>query len=261
VILIGASFLFWSLKKTPNDLVSVLPVHWIRGPGRPPAPPESPVTGDAGGGGGGKPAELTPPTDGDLPEFSNTKPVIAPTTRIQVEPPSLPILETLPIDPRLQPVRQDITPTGLPSGSLGPASDGPGSDGGIGTGKRGGVGSGEGPGSGPGRNGIGGGPGGPGGKPRSAASPQLTSKPIPLNRPRPNYTEEARLLRVQGVIRASVLVGPDGAVKSVHLQNGLPAGLDEEAIRAAYEMRFRPAVSNGRPIETWVTLEIEFNLR
>jgi len=47
----------------------------------------------------------------------------------------------------------------------------------------------------------------------------------------------------------------------VRLQNGLPAGLDEEAVRAAYEMRFRPAVSNGRPIETWVTLEIEFNLR
>ena len=67
--------------------------------------------------------------------------------------------------------------------------------------------------------------------------------------------------RVQGVIRASVLVNSDGTVKLVRLQNGLPAGLDEEAIRAAYEMRFRPAVSNGRPIETWVILEIEFNLR
>jgi len=43
--------------------------------------------------------------------------------------------------------------------------------------------------------------------------------------------------------------------------SGLPDGLDEEAIRAAYEMRFRAAVSNGRPIEMWVTLEIEFNLR
>ena len=67
--------------------------------------------------------------------------------------------------------------------------------------------------------------------------------------------------RVQGVIKASVLFGSDGIVKLVRLQNGLPAGLDGEAIRAAYEMRFRPAVSNGRSIETWVTLEIEFNLR
>jgi len=262
VILIGASFLLRSLKKTgPPNPGGTFAIEWLRSPGRPALPPESPMTDEnSGGGGGGRTAELRPATGGDLPQFSNEKPVIAPTTRIQLQPPALAVPEILQIDPQLQPVRQEIAPTGLPSGPLGPASDGPGSEG-IGTGKRGGVGSGEGPGSGPGKNGIGGGPGGPGGSPRSASSPQLTSKPMPMNRPRPNYTEEARMQRVQGVIKASVLVGPDGIVKLVRLQNGLPAGLDEEAIRAAYEMRFRPAFSNGRPIETWVTLEIEFNLR
>lgn len=263
VILICASFLLWSLKRRqPPNPVDFVAVKWIGSPGRPAVPPESPATdqNSGGGGGGGRPAELRPATGGVLPEFSNEKPMIVPTTRIQLEPPSLPVAEILQIDPRLQPARQDLTPTGLPSGPLGPQSDGPGSEG-IGAGRRGGVGSGEGPGYGPGKNGIGGGPGGFGGKPRNASGTQLTSKPIPMNRPRPNYTEEARMQRVQGVIKASVLVGSDGIVKLVRLQNGLPAGLDEEAVRAAYEMRFRPAVSNGRPIETWVTLEIEFNLR
>jgi TonB family protein len=264
VILIGASFLLWSFKKAgPHSLADVVVVKWLRSPGRPVPAPESPISDQnsgGGGGGGGRLAEIRPATGGALPQFSNEKPVIAPTTRIQLVPPSLPIAEILQIDPRLQPVREEIAPTGLPSGPSGPSSDGPGSEG-IGSGNRGGVGSGEGPGSGPGKNGIGGGPGGSPGKPRSGASPQLTSKPVALNRPRPNYTEEARIQRVQGVIKASVLVGSDGIVKLVRLQNGLPAGLDEEAIRAAYEMRFRPGVSSGRPIETWVTLEIEFNLR
>ena len=261
VILIGASFFLRSLKKDAPNPVGAVPIEWLRGPGRPALPPESSVTDEnSGGGGGGRTGELRPATGGDLPQFSNEKPVIAPTTRIQLQPPALAVPEILQIDPQLQPVRQEIAPTGLPSGPLGPPSDGPGSEG-IGTSKGGGVGPGEGPGYGPGKNGIGGGSGGPGGRPRSASSPQLTSKPMPMNRPRPNYTEEARMQRVQGVIKASVLVGPDGIVKLVRLQNGLPAGLDEEAIRAAYEMRFRPAFSNGRPIETWVTLEIEFNLR
>ena len=263
VILICVSFLLWSLKRpqprNPGDFIAV---DWIGSPGRPAVPPESPATDQdsGGGGGGGRLAELKPATGGVLPEFLNEKPMIVPTTRIQLEPPSLPMPETLQIDPRLQPVSQDLIPTGLPSGPLGPQSDGPGSEG-IGTGRHGGIGPGEGSGYGPGKNGIGGGPGGPGGRARNASATQLTSKPIPLNRPRPNYTEEARMQRVQGVIEASVLVGSDGIVKLVRLQNSLPAGLDEEAVRAAYEMRFRPAVSNGRPIETWVTLEIEFNLR
>ena len=43
---------------------------------------------------------------------------------------------------------------------------------------------------------------------------------------------------------------------------GLPDGLNEQAVRAAYQMRFAPAMKNGRPVSYWLSnVEIEFNLR
>ena len=263
MILIGTSFLLWSLNKGKPPLPEMTTIRWIWNPGRLVEPPKSPVLDEnSGGGGGGLRSELRPPTIGDLPEFSNDRSIIAPTTRIQIQPPSLAVPERLEIDPRLQQANHEVAPTGIPTGPLAPPSDGPGSDGGIGTSHGGGMGPGTGPGYGPGKNGgIGGGPGGSGGRRPDGDAAHFASRPVPLNHPRPNYTEQARQRRVQGVIKANVLVGPDGAVKAVHILTGLPDGLEEEAIRAAYEMRFRPAVSNGRPIDAWVTLEIEFNLR
>jgi TonB family protein len=63
------------------------------------------------------------------------------------------------------------------------------------------------------------------------------------------------------VIRTQALVGPDGLVKDVRLVTHLPDGLDEEAIVAVKQMRFRPATTKGQPVNFWVTLEVEFNLR
>ena len=85
--------------------------------------------------------------------------------------------------------------------------------------------------------------------------------PRALNRPRPNYTEEARKNKVQGVVRARVLVGLDGSVKNVTLISHLPDGLDEEAISAIHKMRFSPAMRSGQAVNYSVTLEVEFNLR
>jgi protein TonB len=89
----------------------------------------------------------------------------------------------------------------------------------------------------------------------------VDTRPFPLNRPRPNYTEDARKHKVQGVVRARALIGPDGLVKDVRLVTHLPDGLDEEAVAAVKQMRFRPATKDGQPVNFWVALEVEFNLR
>ena len=63
-------------------------------------------------------------------------------------------------------------------------------------------------------------------------------------------------------MRVRILVGSNGAVQEVVLTRGLPDGLNEQAIRAAYQMRFRPAMKNGQPVSYWLNnVEIEFNLR
>ena len=86
----------------------------------------------------------------------------------------------------------------------------------------------------------------------------VDERPIPLNKPRPNFTEEARKNKVSGIVVARLLVGADGMVKKVLIECGLPDGLDEEAIRAAYEIRFKPAMKDNKPVAYNVRVEIEF---
>jgi len=95
----------------------------------------------------------------------------------------------------------------------------------------------------------------------SALPDTVDSRPVALNRPKPNYTEDARRNRVEGTIKASALVDPGGFVNEVRLLSHLPDGLDQEAKRAIQEMRFRPGKRNGLPVAAWVTLEVEFNLK
>jgi TonB family protein len=219
---------------------------------------------DAGGGGGGGGNSSLPATIGAPPPFSPDHPLNAPTTRPTLQPPLFPIAERLLGDPAHNVKRDEMIPTGLPDGVIGPQSDGPGSEGGIGTGKRGGVGPDKGPGSGPGEDGgQNGGPYSMGGRRDGPDAAQaFDTRPLPLNRPRPNYTEEARKDKIQGTVRTLVLVGADGRVKRVKVVGlGLSGGLNEEAIQAAFQMRFSPATKNGRAVECWIALEIEFNLR
>jgi len=56
-------------------------------------------------------------------------------------------------------------------------------------------------------------------------------RPILLNLPRPDYTEDARRFRTQGTVHLAVLVDEKGAVSSVLRFSRLGHGLDEEAIR------------------------------
>lgn len=218
------------------------------------------------GGGGGGDHDNQPASHGAPPPFFDQQPLMAPTTRPTLQPPALAMAEHLLGNPANNLKRDELAPTGLPDAPVGPPSDGPGSGKGVGTGKDGGVGSGIEKGLGPGRY------GGSGGddynNSRNSRRSDMTnpdrvdSRPLALNRPRPNYTEEARKNKVQGVVTARVLVGADGLVRQVKIRGaGLADGLNEEAIRAALQMRFRPAMKDGQPVAYWVVIEIEFNIR
>jgi len=146
-------------------------------------------------------------------------------------------------------------PMGDPKGVPGPPSPGALGGGGIGSGNGGGIGIGSGTGAGPG-DGY-----NRGGGDRNAVATAVDQRPVPLNTPQPRYTEEARKNKIQGVVIARVLVGADGSVKQVRILRGLPDGLDELAIQAAYQYRFRPAMKGGQPVAFWQAVSIEFNLK
>ena len=218
----------------------------------------------AGGGGGGGDQTTPPPSEGLPPKSSLGPQVTAPSPEPSVKEPLFPMIETIPVDERLNPRKDDLAPTGFSDSVPSPPASGPGSGRGMGTGDGGGLGSGHGRGLGPGegwntndgRPGLGGVH-----SPSSADQERVDTRAVPLNRPRPNYTEAARKNKIQGLIQARALVGADGTVKRVVIVRPLSDGLNEEAILAVYQMRFRAATRNGQSVASWITLEVEFNLR
>lgn len=94
----------------------------------------------------------------------------------------------------------------------------------------------------------------------SAQLVRVDSKPKPLNSPAPRYTDEARNRGIEGNVSMRILVGADGLVKQVKVLRGLPYGLDEQAIKAAYQLKFQPAMKDGQPVAYWLPVVVSFNL-
>ena len=86
------------------------------------------------------------------------------------------------------------------------------------------------------------------------AKAQITEKPEPL------YTREARRVGVQGIVILRVLLLGDGKLDRIRVVRRLPYGLTENAIRAACEIKFKPAIKEGKPVAQWVALEYGFRL-
>jgi TonB family protein len=92
----------------------------------------------------------------------------------------------------------------------------------------------------------------------SGVANNVDSRAVPINRVRPNYTEDARRNRVEGTVRLRALVGADGSASDVRILYHLPDGLDEEAILAVKQLRFKPGMKDNQAVTSWVTMEVDF---
>ena len=79
-------------------------------------------------------------------------------------------------------------------------------------------------------------------------------------RPDAVYTREARQMGVQGVVTLKLLLLPNGKIDRIKVVRALPFGLTENALRAACEVKFKPAVKAGNPVAQWVTIQYGFQL-
>jgi TonB family protein len=79
-------------------------------------------------------------------------------------------------------------------------------------------------------------------------------------KPKPDYTDDARKLRVEGEVLLRVVFSATGEVNVLEVVRGLGHGLDENATRAAQQIRFKPALRGGRPVDSTVTVHILFQL-
>jgi protein TonB len=79
-------------------------------------------------------------------------------------------------------------------------------------------------------------------------------------KPKPSYTKEARRNGIQGFVTLKVLFSGRGKIARLRIVKGLPAGLTENAIRAACKIEFKPAIKDGQPVGQWLTVEYVFRL-
>ncbi len=214
-------------------------------------PALKPSKTQVGGGGGGGDRDVLQASKGRLPKFSMQQ-IAPPAAVIRNLNPKLPVEPTIVIPPQVQLASNNMPNLGDPmAGSVLP-SNGTGSGGGIGSGSGGGIGSGKGPGFGPGE---GGGVGG--GVFRIGAG---VSPPRAIYSPEPEFSEEARKAKYQGVCTLGLIVGIDGLPRDIHVLNSLGMGLDEQAIKAVKNWRFEPAIKDGRPVAVMIAIEVDFHL-
>jgi TonB family protein len=178
-------------------------------------------------------------------------PITPPTAVIKNPDPKLAVEQAILVPPQVKlPTSQ--TNVGDPLAAALVASNGPGLGAGIGSGSRGGIGSGSGYGLGPGSGGgTGGGVFHVGGG---------VSAPRPIYSPDPEYSEEARKAKYQGVVVLAVVVGPDGRPRDIHVARSVGLGLDEKAIEAVKTWRFEPAKKDNQAVSVAVNIEVSFNL-
>ena len=230
-----------------------------------------------GGGGGGLKQPVPPPTAKMKSAPALRSPVPPPRrlttqkpepTRVRPTPPPVPVasprIEEPPasapiITPQVvAPVASASTDTRDRAGLLAESpreadTQGGGSGGGAGSGQGTGIGEGTGSGIGPGSGGgTGGGPYRPG---SGITAPDL------LREVRPDYTDDARRLGIEGEVVLEIIVRADGSVGDVRVVQGLRGGLDRRAVDAVRQWRFSPARRHGVPVDVVVEVAIEFKLR
>jgi protein TonB len=154
-----------------------------------------------------------------------------------------------------QPTNQMVAPVVIPDALPKPSADtgGEGVEGGVEGGVPGGVMGGV----------LGGVPGGvlggiPSEEPMRVGGE--VKEPIEISRVRPQYPEAARKARMQGVVILEAIITKDGNVESVRILRGINPLLDNAAVRAVQQWKYKPATFNGRAVPVYLTVTVTFTL-
>ena len=217
----------------------------------PPFMPIAPKGPQMGGGGGGGSHDILQTPKGRLPKFED-QPIVPPMV-IKNDHPKLTADPAIMMPKDIQLPNNNLPNLGDPRTSVvGPASNGSGSGAGMGTGSGGGIGSGKGNGYGPGEGGgYGGGLYHVGG---GVSAPQLIFSPDP------EFSDEARRAKYQGVCVVSLIVDAQGNPQRVAVVRHLGMGLDEKAVEAVKQYKFKPATLQGKPVPVEVNIEVNFRI-
>ena len=85
--------------------------------------------------------------------------------------------------------------------------------------------------------------------------------PEVVSRVEPRYPASARMIRSEGTVVVEVVVETDGSTGDVRILRGISKALDEAAVAAIRQWRFRPARVEGNPVRAYHTVTVRFELR
>lgn len=89
---------------------------------------------------------------------------------------------------------------------------------------------------------------------------QVTNKARVISKPEPTYTDGARSAQVTGTVVLRVVFSATGEVTNIREVSGLPEGLTGRAVGVARQIKFIPAIKDGRFVSMYIQLEYNFNL-
>ena len=193
-------------------------------------------------GGGGGQHDFAPVSAGHLPRPVDRQ--VVPPMQPPVIPPMLAVEPTVVMQPDLRMTNSNMPNIGAPTSTLSGNSLGNGRGTGIGSGDGAGVGNGSG-------YNTGGGPVHFGGS---------VKPPTVLYSVEPEFSEEARKAKFSGNVQVYLWVDELGNPSHIRVVRGVGMGLDEKAVEAVRQYKFRPAMQNGKPVKVDMYVDVNFNI-
>ena len=78
--------------------------------------------------------------------------------------------------------------------------------------------------------------------------------------PEPDFSEEARKAKYQGTVLLAIVVTANGVASDLKVVKSLGLGLDEKAMEAVRQWKFKPGYKDGKPVAVAATIEVNFRL-
>jgi protein TonB len=87
--------------------------------------------------------------------------------------------------------------------------------------------------------------------------------PTVVREVKPQYTQEAIDAHIEGFVQLAIVIEADGSVSDVRVIESLDPtfGLDDQAVKAAWQWSFKPATKDGQPVAIGVDLQLRFMLK
>jgi periplasmic protein TonB len=83
--------------------------------------------------------------------------------------------------------------------------------------------------------------------------------PLLIHSVEQEYTEAARNAKISGNVLVNLIVEPNGNPSHIRVVRGLGMGLDEKAIQAVQQYKFKPGMKDGKPVRVELNISLNFN--